>query len=225
MAVSCHGPREDSELQVEPIEEGVDSLGTVRFVYQDYISLDEIATISKFRSAVGHDYSDDFESCRSMKHYFWPVGGEPGGPQENWGQIEIFSPIEGEIVSVREEWAGVQIQIRSAEHPQYHFILFHFDPIISLDIGLTLEEGELLGTHIGSQTMSDIAVGVEVFNGWQLLSYFDVMTNELFAEYQNRGISEREELIISKEDRDESLLECAEGEFVSEEPTDWVSVD
>ena len=34
--------------------------------------LDKIDKISKFRSGIGHDYWDDFENCRSMKHYFFP---------------------------------------------------------------------------------------------------------------------------------------------------------
>jgi hypothetical protein len=224
--LSCQELSADKEYNEEALEEGVDSLGTTRFVQQNYIQLDEIAAISRFRSAVGHDYSDDFETCRSMKHYFLPNEVDPEGQQEHWGDIEIFSPIEGEIISIQEEWAGTQIQIRSVEHPEYHFILFHLDSNISLNIGLLLEEGELLGTHIGSQTMSDIAVGVEVEEGWQLLSYFDVMTNQLFEEFQSNGILERNEVIISKAERDEHLLLCNENEFDdSSELADWVELN
>ena len=56
-----------------------------KFVDCDYLDLDKINKISKFRSGMGHDYSDDFESCRSMKHYFNPN-------VEDYSLIEIFSP-------------------------------------------------------------------------------------------------------------------------------------
>lgn len=41
-----------------------------KFITTDYIELDKIDRVSKFRSGIGHDYRDDAESCRSMKHYF-----------------------------------------------------------------------------------------------------------------------------------------------------------
>ena len=47
----------------------VQSLGVPRFVSTNYIDVAKIFAISKFRSASGHNYSDDFEYCSSMKHY------------------------------------------------------------------------------------------------------------------------------------------------------------
>lgn len=44
-----------------------------RFVSKNYIELGKIHRISKYRSSVGHDYSDYKESCRSLKHYFEPL--------------------------------------------------------------------------------------------------------------------------------------------------------
>lgn len=216
---------EEQEAEKET-EEGVDAFGTTRFVDSSYIQLAEIAHISRFRSAAGHDYSDDFEECRSMKHYFWPVGGEPGGTQENWAEIEIFSPVDGEITHIREEWAGSQIDIRSAEQPNYHFLLFHLSPSVPLEVGMELVEGQSLGQHIGSQTMSDIAVGIETENGWKLLSYFDVMTDSHFENYKNRGLESREELIISQEEREAAALSCEDGSFVGQNTLDdWLSLN
>ena len=34
----------------------------------DFIDLDKIGHISRFRSGKGHDYPDGYETCRSMKH-------------------------------------------------------------------------------------------------------------------------------------------------------------
>src|SRR5688572_19041243 len=50
----------------------VDTRGVPRLATADYIDLSKIRRVSFFRSSVGHDASDDFESCRSMKHYFMP---------------------------------------------------------------------------------------------------------------------------------------------------------
>ena len=78
----------------------VDADGIPMFVEINYIELDKIHSISKFRSAVGHDYSDAFEHCRSMKHYFEPRG------DVDWSTIKIFAPVTGTITRVDVEWAG-----------------------------------------------------------------------------------------------------------------------
>ena len=47
-------------------------LGPPRIVTASYIDLSKIERISRFRSTVGHSYTDGSETCRSMKHYFQP---------------------------------------------------------------------------------------------------------------------------------------------------------
>ena len=46
------------------------------------------------------------------------------------------------------------------------------------------------------------------------LSYFDVITDEVFEEYKDRGAAEREQFIISKEERDEAPLNCVYLEYL-----------
>jgi len=41
-----------------------------KVVTASYFPTDLVQRVSRFRSGFGHDYSDDFEDCRSMKHYF-----------------------------------------------------------------------------------------------------------------------------------------------------------
>jgi len=180
----------------------VDALGIPKFVWADYIELEKIHRISRFRSAVGHDYSDDFESCRSMKHYFEPRS------DVNWSTIRIFSPVDGTVDALYEEWAGTQVRIKSYMYPAFFFIIFHVNLTIPLYVGSSVYAGQELGTHIGFQTMSDIAVGVTTPRGWKLVSYFDVMTDSLFQDYQTRGVSSRDAAIISKEERDADPLTC-----------------
>ena len=97
----------------------IEEKGIPQFVNNDYIELSTIQRISRFRSSAGHDYSDDFESCCSMKHYYQPYDSLV------WNDIEITSPVKGKITRIREEWAGTQLLIRSDEYPAFVFIIFH----------------------------------------------------------------------------------------------------
>jgi hypothetical protein len=205
----------------------VDRYGIPKFVGADYIELSKIQMISKFRSAAGHDYSDDFEICRSMKHYFWPFGGDPGQTHvPPWTAINIYSPVSGTISRMFEEWAGTQIQIRSNDYPAFYFSIFHVTLVKPLNIGDVVTAGQRLGNHVGEQTMSDIAVGVNTPSGWKLLSYFDVITDSEFQNYQARGISSRDTMIISQEARNSDPLTCNGETFAnSGHLQDWVTLN
>ena len=113
-----------------------DPLDLPEFVDVNYIELDKIHRISKFRSGEGHDYSDDFESCRSMKHYFQPDS------SVDWSLIKIYSPVSGVIVRLYEEWAGTQLQIQSSKYPDFTFIIFH------VNLSNPLNEGDVVEYEI-----------------------------------------------------------------------------
>lgn len=181
-----------------------------RFITIDYIELDKIAQISLFRSGAGHDYHDGVEQCRSMKHYFQPKG------SVDWNKIKIFSPVRGRIVRRDEEWAGTQLHIAPFDHPTHTVIIFHINLFRPLAVGDTVAAGEQLGTHIGSQTMSDIAVANSASGTWKLLSWFDVMTDSLFQRYKARGAAARSDFIISKAARDADPLNCSGETFGTE---------
>lgn len=180
----------------------IDAWGIPRFVRVNYIELDRIGRISRFRSSIGHDYSDFFEDCRSMKHYFMP---EEAG---DWSTVRVFSPVDGTVSRFFKEFAGTQVWIQSSEYPDFEFRIFHVKLLDSLSVGQILKAGRQLGTHIGSQTMSDIAVAVSTPVEWKLVSYFDVMTDTLFQAYQARGARERGDFIITREARDADPLTC-----------------
>src|SRR3990167_11035872 len=83
-----------------------------QFIQADFIDLEKVASISKFRSGSGHDFSKGSgETCRSMKHYFnvprpeWigqliskngGIAPEPDGKTD----ISIYSPVDGKIISI-----------------------------------------------------------------------------------------------------------------------------
>jgi hypothetical protein len=176
----------------------------------NYIELSAIERISRFRSGIGHTYDDDSEQCRSMKHYFQPKA------SINWSAIKIFSPVRGTVSRIFEEWAGTQLQIQPRGNPEYTVIIFHIATLRTFTVGDTVSEGEQLGTHIGSQTMSDIAVGHSVNNTWRLVSYFDLISDSLFQQYVLRGATSRSQFIITKEARDADPLNCTGDAFANE---------
>ena len=187
----------------------VDGLGIPKFCNTDYIELAKIKKISKFRSSVGHSYSDDFETCRSMKHYFMPKN------SVNWSRVKIYTPVTGSVAEVRADNKGSQVRIQSHDQPAFFFILFHVNLNNPVAVGDTLTEGQQLGTHISANTFSDIAVGVNTPDGWKLVFYFDVMTDVLFQTYQARGVPARDDLVISQEARDADPLACSGEQFVT----------
>ncbi len=175
----------------------------IRFITTDYIELNKIERISKFRSGIGHDYGDDAESCRSMKHYYQPAAKYP------WSSVKIFSPVTGTVERTIEEWAGTQVWIRPSAQPIFTIIIFHIALLKPLVAGDTVTAGMQLGTHIGSQTMSDIAVGYTAGNSRLLISYFSLLSDSLFSTYTARGVVSREEFIISRTARDADPLNCS----------------
>jgi hypothetical protein len=195
----------------------VEAHGISKFVEADYIDLSKIASISKFRSWEGHDYSDDFESCRCMKHYFKPQA------DIDWAAVKVFAPVTGVIVRMEEEWAGTKLDIQVDKFPAFIVSIFHVKLLAALRPDDNVSAGQNLGSHIGKQTYSDVAVSVHTPKGRKLVSYFDVMSARVFQEYRARGMASRDVAIISKEMRDADPLSCQGGKFTSRSHgQDWI---
>jgi hypothetical protein len=210
--------------------------GIPRFVGSDYTRLAMIHSISRFRSAAGHSYTDRFESCRSMKHYY--------APMESYRRnntVPIYAPATGTIVAVWADGHGAsiglsnkQIILRPESQPAFRFWIFHTDLVSSeVAAGTHVEAGELIGharlyyDDLGEYgTSFDIAVTVNTPAGVQLVSYFDTMTDTLFSNYRARGVTSREDLVISREARDSDPLECEGETFISNGTIEsWVVLD
>jgi hypothetical protein len=188
----------------------LDRLGPPRFVTADYIDLDAIDAISRFRSAEGHDYADGVERCRSMKHYFRPR------ETVDAAAIGLYAPVTGTVAYVRDDLWGKQVGIRPDADPAFTVILFHVNPAQPLVVGTRRASGQRLGTHIGPQTWSDVAVGVDTPGGYRLVSWFEVLTDDVWRDYQARGLRSRAEPIISRAERDADPLTCGpDGQFTS----------
>jgi hypothetical protein len=207
----------------------VDALGVPKFVNVIYIDLTQrgadgqplINQISKFRSSQGHDYSDSYESCRSMKHYF-------SVPDEN---TRIYSPVTGTVAQFDQgpgtPYTDRFVVIPDAQ-PAFTFIVFH--PVLDRKFtqGEHVTEGQLIGHHVGSWTSSDIAVlvndglGVPKSTNYgpsgRLVSYFETLTDAAFGAFRARGIASPSDLVISKALRDANPARCNGEAF---DPT-WV---
>ena len=187
-----------------------------QFIQSDFIDLSRISSISKFRSGSGHDFSKGSgETCRSMKHYFnvprpeWigqlisknnGVAPEPDGKTD----ISIYSPVSGKIISIEPDQFGEQIYIRPDFNTNFTIRLFHIYPPSDIKKGVKVKAGQKIGV-IGQYQNTDIAIT----KGWtNYVSYFEVMPDNIFSKYQALGVKSRQELIISKEERDASPLEC-----------------
>lgn len=189
------------------------ALGAPKFVKTDYIDLNKVTQISKFRSFAGHNYSDFLqfgsdaikiqfkavETCVSMKHYYSP-------PDTN---TVIRAPVSGVISRVFEEELGTQIHITSDVQPAFTFSIFHIATLKPAVVGDRVEEGQVLGHHYSQQTFSDIAVAVHTPTGYHLISYFETLTDAAFAPYQARGITTRESMIIPREVTDAIPTRCS----------------
>ena len=210
--------------------------GIPRFIEHDFIQLNKVEMVSKFRSGFGHSFTDGFESCRSMKHYFAPY---PIYRENN--NIEMYSPVKGTIASVDNEFFGSsigltnkQIYIRPDDQPAFTIVLYHCDLVSSaIQVGKKVEHGELLGyarmyyDDIGEYTNSfDIAIWANTTEGGRLVSYFHVINEAVFNQYLSRGVPSREEFIISQAQRDATPLQCLGESFVNEvnegNPEGWV---
>jgi hypothetical protein len=197
----------------------VDRDGVPRFITHNYIDLGYIREISRFRSGEGHSYADSRETCRSMKHYFKT----PTGPVAR--TIPIYSPVSGVVVRTITEWAGVQIHIAPDDYPAFVVILFHVNATASIADGTRFAGGQQIGTHVGDETMSDVAVSVNDVSGYRLVSWFDAITDPVFEFYRARGLQARSDAIITRAERDQQPLTCS-GEAFANKGTlpNWIQL-
>ena len=159
-----------------------------QFCTHDFVQLSQFSEISVFRSFEGHDYSDGYEHNLSMKHYFTPATSATN--------IGVYSPVDGVVTAIFAEQNGVndQVQIQVSKYADYKVVIFHVNVTSSLHVGEAVTAGQTLGTLNVNQG-TDIAIWhMGIFRD-RLYSYFAVMTDNVFANYQAHGISERSQMI------------------------------
>lgn len=193
----------------------------------NFTDLDKIEKISKYRSCAGHVTvpQDERESRRSMKHYFWVK------PEYNKSNtVEIFSPYDGYVSVLRSEPGQNlegEIWIRAKSNLVFlppigvwQFSVQHIDVRKDLKRGSEVKAGELIGYAALSKERGDsfdivygkMSIIPKKIDNWtapfiDLDSVFNQMSDEVFSKFKQKGIASKEDLIISKEKRDQTLCE------------------
>jgi hypothetical protein len=205
-----------------------------QFVTADFIDLKQIGSISKYRSGEGHDFSAGGETCRSMKHYFTPIARSTQPPQQgnqkekelppaptDATEIPIYSPVDGKIVQIAAEHTpiGEQIYIQPTGYRGYNIRLFHIYKDSGVKSGMAVTAGQRIG-RISNLSGTDIAIEGGFGPVSHYLSYFDVMSDTVFATYQTRGVTSRSDLIFTKAFRDAHPFKCNGEEFAENYSSD-----
>jgi len=205
----------------------INSKGTPKFIDNDFIESEKIEYVKRFRSGFGRDSSDDFERCRCMHHLFVPFERHMSNRH-----VKVFSPVDGFISFIYqyhvEDDLLVRVVICPSDLPAFSIIIHCVD---IRDMNISLGKKVSAGEHIGyacvkySESVKnaagpDITVEVNTPNGFMKLSYFEVITDNVFNNYKTRGANSPEDFIIHKEDRDSDPLTCV---YISEDFISWIS--
>lgn len=189
----------------------------------NFIELDKIEKISKFRSCAGHTTvpQDESEMKRSMKHYFWV---KPEFLKNN--AVAIYSPYDGYVTSVREDKSdGLEGEIWIAPKDvfvilppvgRWMFSVQHINILPGLKRGNEVKAGQLIGyaavTTNNRETFDIVFAKGGIFpkkiDNWmgpfiELDSVFNHMSKDVLAKFTAKKLN-LENIIISKEARDQN---------------------
>lgn len=212
-------------------------------IVANFVDLEKIEKISTYRSCAGHVTvpQDERESKRNMKVYYW-VKPEYVGSDT----VEIYAPYDGYVSTIRDEpELGLEGEIWISPVRTFlpaigvwSFSVHHIHVREDLKMGSAVRAGELIGYGAASTERGrsfDFIYGTlglppGRIDNWtapfdDLDFIFDHMTDEVFAEYQKHGIASRDELYLTKEERDAKPCQYAgQGpHFINQEdPDNWV---
>lgn len=228
---------ENIDLAIRKQLEEIDPENPPRFIQADFVELDKVFTISKFRSGMGHDMSGNSyngETCRTLKHYFTAMDpNQPNYQAEGWDYIDfpkpslekdvkIFSPVDGEVqyVSFDKIAFDDEVEISPDSYPGISIRLMHVQAVPGMK-ERKVKAGELVGLVLANQTF-DIWIGYKRVtpdlkeHKVVALSYFSVMPDSVFSRYQTRGVKSRDDLIFTKEFIDAHPWKCIANEQYAE---------
>ena len=215
----------------------IDPTNPPKVATHNFIDLEPFIRITKIRSAYGHNYnygSTDHDptgkSCSSMKHYFDAYTDQQRwdssfGSYDTRGNVKFYSPVDGDLYGVVpkeiEQGTEYQFYISPKESSQIIFTFHHVDLFDEFIDGGSVTSGQHLGYIMRPNGQGEIAVAVSSSIRTEYISFFDVMTDEVFEEYQERGITSRSQMTIPRQEREENPIPCtlndgSGGKFYSE---------
>ena len=223
--------------QQEDTQPTIDPANPPKIATSNFIDLDPYIRITKIRAAYGHNYNHGTvehdptgASCSSMKHYFDAYTEKQRshhifGSYDTSGVVKYYSPVDGNLYQTipREIEQGTEYQfyISPTGYKQLVFTFHHVDLLEEFTKGGSVTSGQHIGYIIRPHGQGEIAVSVSNGAVYEYISFFDVMTDEVFAEYQARGIINRAQMTISREEREANPIPCTlndglGGKFYSE---------
>ncbi|PIP51397.1 hypothetical protein COZ61_01190 [Candidatus Berkelbacteria bacterium CG_4_8_14_3_um_filter_33_6] len=203
----------------------------------NFIDLDKVDKISKYRSCQGHTVvpQESMESKRNMKHYVVLKPEFTGG-----NKVPVYSPLNGVVKSIRSEpdkglegeiWLGVKGN-------DWDFSIQHINIASNIKGRQKVKAGDIIG-YVANRGI-DVVYGVgarsvKMIDGRYESPYSDLdspfnhMGTELIAQYQAKGINQND-MSYTKEQRD--AISCQYRENDNEgglndfaHPEDWVEVN
>ena len=219
----------DTTIELGPL---VDPDNPPKIATYNFIDLKPFVSISKIRAITGHMYSyGDSEydatgkSCRSMKHYFesytkvqrW---NSSFGSYNTKGNINFYAPTDGTLTDVvtasAEGGTEYQFRIQSSLQPRIGFSFHHIDLLPELRNGAEVSGGQLLGTMYRNNGQGEIATFINTGevegDSGDYISFFDVMSDDVFAMYQAKGIQSRSQMTIPLAEREANPIGCTIGD-------------
>lgn len=196
-----------------------------KFLTHGVSNIANVVRVSKFRSGYGHSHTADFESCRTNKHY---LSGDP-----DLEVVPRYAPVSGTVHQIMQDGEeDLQIYLVPDGHPEFVVRQEHIVLNDEIEVGMHVDAGDHLGDWRADRAKSgpysnagEILVHMRTPDGTALVSFFNVMSDEVFARWAERGADFREDYIISKSVRDANANTCTE-EFYDETVTvdggDWV---
>eukprot|EP00759_Apiculatamorpha_spiralis_P031276 PhF_6_TR32976/c0_g1_i1/m.48559 len=218
-----------------PCPSSISSVEFPKQIIQHKITdLDKIETISKFRSSCGHDQSDCFESCRSMKHYFSAYSIDRRNQH-----VPLFLPFASRVVGFtctspecERDFVDQRIYFCSLQYPMLCGRYHHIDPNPNVEwrVGLELAPGTLMGhgrfnfVHRHGSAF-DVGFELHLLNATKYISLFDLMDDHLFEDFKSWSplqIKSKDSFIVSKEWRDAHPFKCIGSKFLTKNHSDWI---
>lgn len=212
-----------------------------QFITHDYVDPAAIAAIAKYRSGVGHPFSDNYEANdRSLKYYFEPLKKYLNTELT----LPLFAPATGTIASVAPEEQvlsngdirGSQVTIDPDGYPAFEIRLFHVDLAAGLGSGAHVNAGDPIGyADIRESVDFDLAVGAAwnatqlypnpgqstAAPGYRLLSPADLMTDAIFGHFVPYGITDRTQMIVPLAYRNANPGQFGSEDLYNFDPTEY----
>ena len=156
---------------------------------------------------------------------------------QNTGSVALYAPYDAHISGIRAAPEhGLEGEIWLDGGNEWQFSVEHLLILDSLEVGSFVRAGELLGYVPAREFDVVYAVGAEEpveIDGWMspfaaLDSIFNNMSDDVLLDFQRFGVTDRQQLIYSKDYRDEypcKYRDTQGGLNDLDHPEDWVILE